>query len=165
MKKVILLTAIFNLLLFFLVKAEEVTIFEGKNLILITEDKGEKVFYIKDSLKKLSDSKIEIQLVYFPREDISKRCEDYWISLLVSSQYGMFLWIPLEKEELERCRSLKYGVYRWQIDCKKKTYSEKDWHWYNREGIPVYTRKSTGISFLPIPHELIKENFFEKICK
>lgn len=168
MKKLILILVIVltNLGLVFLVKAEQLFFLENKNLILINENKqGEKLFCIQNSLKKLSNSKIEIELLYLPREDIAKKCEDYWIYWLTSGEYREYLWIPLEKEELERCRSLKYGIYKWQIDCKKKTYKEKDWAWYNEKENRVYTRKYVGISFLPIPKDLTENNFFEKICK
>ncbi len=165
MKKLFIIMLI-NLGLIFLVRAEQLSFPKNKNLVLINENKqGEKLFYIQDSFKKISDSKIEVELLYFPRENIAKRCEDYWIYWLTSGEYREYLWIPLEKEELERCRSIKYGIYKWQIDCKKKIYKEKDWGWYNEEGNLIYTKKSVGISFLLIPKDLINDEFFNKICK
>lgn len=147
-------------------KAESLNLLDSQNLSLIKENsKGEKLFYLKDSLKKISDSKIEVNLLYLPKEDIAKRCEDYWIYWRISSEMREYLWISLEKEELDKCRSLKYGIYKWQIDCKKRTYKEKDWGWYDEKGTPVYTRKTVGISFISIPKDLTGEELFENLCK
>ncbi|PMP67616.1 MAG: hypothetical protein C0190_02940 [Thermodesulfobacterium geofontis] len=146
-------------------KAESLNLLNNQNLSLISENsKGEKLFYLKDSLKKISDSKLEVNLLYLPKEDISKRCEDYWIYWRISSEMREYLWISLEKEELDKCRSLKYAIYKWQIDCKKRTYKEKDWGWYDEKGNSVYTRRTVGISFISIPKDLIEE-LFENLCK
>lgn len=163
---IIIIFIILNFTFINLSKAENLNFLNNQNLILISENsKGEKLFYIKDSMKKISDSKLEVQLLYLPKEDIAQRCEDYWIYWRISNEMREYLWIGLEKDELEKCRSLKYGIYKWQIDCKKKVYKEKDWGWYNEKGAPVYTRKNVGISFISIPKDLIGDNFFGKFCK
>lgn len=137
---------------------------DSKNWILISKNKkGEKIFYEKDSFKRLSNSKINLNLLYLPSDNVSQRCENYWINWFSMSEYREVLWIGIPKEEKERCKRLKYSIYKGQIDCKNRTFKVLDFTWYDNEGNPVYTRKSVGISFLSIPEELI-EVIFNKFC-
>jgi len=137
----------------------------GKWEFLGKNEREEKLFYDKTSLKRKTPSKIELELLYLPSKDISKKCEDYWTNWFLMNEYREVMWIGIPEEEKLKCESLKYGIYKWQLNCKNKTYKELDYSWYNEKGEPVYTRKNTGISFLPIPKTLTENFPFEKFCQ
>jgi len=136
------------------------------NWKLIAEnEKKEKLFYNESSVKIKTPSKTEIELLYLPSNDIAQRCEDYWMNWFLMNEFREVMWIGIPEKEKAKCRSLKYGIYRWIIDCKNKTYKEIDYFWYDEKENPIYTRKNTGISFLFIPKDLIENFPFDKFCK
>ncbi|MDF2953827.1 MAG: hypothetical protein OD816_001072 [Thermodesulfobacterium sp.] len=159
----------FFLTLFFLftasLYAKKLDLLNIKNWVLIGENKrGEKLFYEKNSLKNYPELKLSLTLLYLPSDEIAQRCEEYWMNWFLMNEYREVMWSGIPKEEKAKCKSLKYGIYTWQIDCKKRNFREMDFVWYNNKGIPVYTRKNVGISFLFIPEDLVK-TLFDKFCK